>query len=198
LRWINLIRAVFLDRDGVLNQDPPHYAHRLDQLALIPRSDDAVRLLKDYGYFLVIISNQSGVARGYYTETQISVFNNALLKEIRKKGGDIDAVYYCPHHPEAVIQKYKQNCDCRKPKAGMIFQAAREYDIDLRNSFVVGDKLSDIEAGKNAGCQTIMVLTGHGNEEVLKNNIEGCVISSDLFEAVNKYIIGKHRSIDKK
>ena len=101
----NMIKAVFLDRDGVLNQDPPHYAHRLDQLELIPRSDDAVRLLKDNGYFLVIISNQSGVALGYYPEGQVSVFNNALLKGIRKKGGDIDAVYYCPHHPDAVPRR---------------------------------------------------------------------------------------------
>jgi len=187
-------RAVFLDRDGVLNKDPPHYAHRLDQLKMIPRSDEAVRLLKDNGYFLVIISNQSGVALGYYPEVQVSVFNNALLKEIRKKGGDIDAVYYCPHHPDAVICKYKKNCSCRKPKPGMILQAAQEHNIDLKNSFVVGDKEGDIKAGNTAGCRTILVLTGHGTDELSKIKTGDCLIASDLFDAVEKHIIGKKQT----
>jgi D,D-heptose 1,7-bisphosphate phosphatase len=189
-----MIRAVFLDRDGVLNSDPPHYAHRLDQLELIPRSAEAVRFLKDNGYLLVIISNQSGVALGYYAEDQISVFNNALLKEIRKRGGDIDAIYYCPHHPDAIIEKYKKNCNCRKPKPGMILRAAQEYDIDLKNSFVVGDKKGDIEAGKIAGCRTILVLTGHGADEVLKIKTGDCLIAADLFDAVDRYIIGKKQT----
>ena len=188
-------RAVFLDRDGVINKDPPHYAHRLDQLELIPRSDVAIKLLNDLGYLVIVISNQSGVARGYYTEDQISLFNNTLINEIQKKGGNIDAIYYCPHHPYAIIEKYKKNCNCRKPQPGMILQAAQEYNIDLKKSFVVGDKLSDIEAGKNAGCQTILVLTGHGSDEVLKIKTGDCFISSDLFDAVNKYIIGNNRSV---
>ena len=89
-------------------------------MTMIPRVDEAVKLLKDHGYFLIIVSNQSGIARGYYPEEQFWVFTNALLKEIRKEGGDIDAVYYCPHHPEAPLEKYRMNCDCRKPKPGMI------------------------------------------------------------------------------
>lgn len=181
--------AVFLDRDGVLNQDPPHYAHRLDQLALIPRSDQAVKLLKDNGFLVIVISNQSGVARGYYTENEVSTFNLALLSEIEKTGGEIDALYYCPHHPDAKIEEYKMECNCRKPKPGMLLQAAKEHNIDLCNSYVVGDKLSDIEAGKNAGCLPILVLTGHGTDEKLKMKGDICLIAVDLYEAVNKYII---------
>ena len=190
--------AVFIDRDGVLNQDPPHYAHRLDQLALIPRSDDAIKLLKDNGYLVIVISNQSGVARGYYTENEVSSFNIALLTEIKKNGGDIDAIYYCPHHPDAKIEKYRLTCNCRKPKPGMLLQAAKEHNIDLQKSYVVGDKWSDIEAGKNAGCQTILVLTGHGTDESLKMKEDNCPLAADLYEAVNKYIIGKSNSIDVK
>lgn len=183
-------RAVFLDRDGVLNNDPPHFAHRLDQLSLIPRSGEAVRLLKNKGYLLVIISNQSGVARGYYGEEQVEIFNNALLTELRKYGGDIDAICYCPHHPDATVEKYRTDCDCRKPKPGMILRVAHEYDIDLENSFVVGDKWSDIEAGRNAGCRSILVLTGHGSDEWRKIIPGDCFIASDLFEAAVKYIVG--------
>jgi len=183
--------AVFLDRDGVLNQDPPHYAHRLDQLELIPRSAEAVKILKEHHYIVIILSNQSGVARGYYTENDVNIFNNALLMKLRECGGDVDAIYYCPHHPDAKIEKYRSICNCRKPKAGMLFKAAQDHDIDLLNSYIVGDKLSDIEAGKAAGCHAILVLTGHGTDKMLEKNDEDCLVAADLYEAVNKYIIGK-------
>jgi D-glycero-D-manno-heptose 1,7-bisphosphate phosphatase len=188
-----LRKAVFLDRDGVLNQDPPHYAHRLDQMAMIPGVDIAVKLLKDRGYFLIIISNQSGVARGYYPEEQIAVFNEALLKEIRKAGGDIDAIYYCPHHPEAQLEKYRIDCTCRKPKPGMILEAAKTYDIDINQSFFVGDKATDVETGKNAGIRTIIVLSGQGVDEVKKIESGNCLIAADLLDAVNKFIIGRNK-----
>jgi D,D-heptose 1,7-bisphosphate phosphatase len=184
-------RAVFLDRDGVLNKDPPHFAHRLDQLELIPRSGTAVKILNEYGYLVIIISNQSGVARGYYTEKEVSIFNNTLLLKIKEYGGEVDAIYYCPHHPDAKIEKYRLICNCRKPEPGMLLQAAEEYNIDLQKSYVVGDKWSDIEAGKNAGCQTILVLTGHGADESLKMKDDNYPSAADLYEAVNKYIIGK-------
>lgn len=182
--------AVFIDRDGVLNQDPPHYAHRLNQLELIPRSGEAVKILKEHHYIVIIISNQSGVARGYYTENEVKIFNNALLMKLRECRGDVDAIYYCPHHPDAKIEKYRLICDCRKPKAGMLLKAAQEHDIDLLNSYIVGDKWSDIEAGKAAGCRAILVLTGHGTEEVLKKK-DDCLVAADLYDAVNKYIISQ-------
>jgi len=181
-----LRKAVFLDRDGVLNHDPPHFAHRLDQMKMIPGVDDAVKLLKDNGFFLVIVSNQSGVARGFYDEKQISIFNNALLEEIRKKGGDIDAIYYCPHHPEGVIEKYRIICNCRKPKPGMILDAANSHNIDLSQSFFVGDKATDIETGKNAGVRCFLVLSGQGKDEVSKVRSGDCQIAKDLLEAANE------------
>ena len=189
-------KAVFLDRDGVLNKDPPHYAHRLDQLELIPRSGTAVKILNEHGYLVIIISNQSGVARGYYTEKEVSVFNNALLMKIREFGGEVDAIYYCPHHPDSNIEKYKIECYCRKPNPGMLLNAAKEHDIDLGKSYVIGDKWSDIEAGKNAGCQAILVLTGHGTGELSKMKIDNCPVAADLYEAVNTYIVGKNNSPD--
>ena len=183
--------AVFLDRDGVLNQDPPHYAHRLDQLVIIPKSCEAVRALKEHHYIVIIISNQSGIARGYYTENNVAIFNNALIAKIHACGGDVDGIYYCPHHPEAIIERYRMDCNCRKPKAGMLFKAAEEYNIDLSKSYLVGDKMSDIEAGNAAGCHVILVLTGHGTDEVLKKkDDDDIMVAADLFDAVNKYIIG--------
>ncbi len=188
---LNLNPAVFLDRDGVLNKDPPHYAHRLDQLELIQRSGKAVKLLNEHGYLVIIISNQSGVARGYYTEEDVTIFNNALREKIQECGGVVNAVYYCPHHPDAKIDKYRMDCDCRKPGPGMLTKAAKEHHIDLKKSYVVGDKLSDIKAGKEAGCKTILVLTGHGKEEVSGMKENNCPVTRDLYEAVNKYIIGE-------
>ncbi|MEN6343153.1 MAG: D-glycero-beta-D-manno-heptose 1,7-bisphosphate 7-phosphatase [Methanospirillum sp.] len=183
-------KAVFLDRDGVLNQDPPHYAHRIDQLVMIPRVDDAIRLLHDSGYLLVVITNQSGVARGYYPEEQVGVFNEALRKEIGKKGGDIDAIYYCPHHPEAPLERYRVECNCRKPKPGMILEAAQKFTVDLSQSFLVGDKATDIQAGKNAGCRTILVLSGQGTDEVSKITPGDCLVASDLYDAATRFILG--------
>ena len=184
-------QAVFLDRDGVLNQDPPHYAHRIDQLALIPHSDDAVKLLNEHGFLVIVISNQSGIARGFYTDREVVIFNQALFEKIQIKGGHIDANYYCPHHPDAKIKEYNINCSCRKPQPGMLLQAAKEHTIDLQNSYVIGDKLSDIEAGEKAGCHTIMVLTGHGKKESQKIKENSCPIAADLYEAVIKYIVNK-------
>lgn len=182
--------AVFLDRDGVLNKDPPHYAHRLDQLELIPGSAEAVRILKQNNFTLIIVSNQSGIARGYYTEKDADIFNRALIMKLRESGGDIDGVYYCPHLPDAIIEKYKSCCDCRKPMAGMLHRAAQEHDIDLSSSYMVGDKISDIEAGKKAGCCPILVLTGHGKDEVLAKD-NSCRVANDLLDAVNTYIVRK-------
>ena len=182
-------KVVFLDRDGVLNQDPPHYAHRIDQMQMIPGVDTAIKLLKDAGYFLVVISNQSGVARGYYPEEQIAVFNEALMKEIRKGGGDIDVFCYCPHHPEAPLEKYRVDCECRKPKPGMIFDAAKKYDLDLSTAVLVGDKETDVQTGRNAGIKTILVLSGQGRDEIEKVEGDDFLVADDLLDAVRRYIL---------
>lgn len=177
-------RAVFLDRDGVITQDPPHYAHKPEQLKLVPGAAEAMRSLNEKGLAVVVITNQSGVARGYYTEEDVAIYNKALEEELLKGNARVDAMYYCPHHPDFGDSKYKINCDCRKPNPGLLLLAAKELDIDLERSFVVGDKLSDIMAGKSVGCAAILVLTGHGKEELDKSKGEfDCSVPS-IVEAV--------------
>ncbi len=181
-------KAVFLDRDGVITQEPPHYAHRLDQLALIPKSGDAIRLLNESGFMVVIVSNQAGIAHGYYREEDAVSFNQALGEKLLEAGARIDAVYYCPHHPEAKIMNYRVDCDCRKPRPGMLTKAAKELGVDMESSFMVGDKLSDIEAGEMAECKTVLVKTGYGAEQLKSYGIECSYIADDLFDAV-EYIL---------
>ena len=179
-------KAVFLDRDGVITQDPPHYAHRIDQLKLIPKSAEAIRILNKNQFKVVVVSNQSGVARGYYQEKDVEIYNSAMKKELEEGGAHIDAIYYCPHYPEADVEAYRIVCDCRKPEPGMLKRAEKDFNLDLKGSFLVGDKIIDIDAGYRAGCKTILVLTGHGNDEVRKNektNIKPDYISKDLYGA---------------
>jgi D,D-heptose 1,7-bisphosphate phosphatase len=180
-------KAVFLDRDGVITKEPPHYAHRIDQLELVPKSAEAIKGLNESGFKVIVISNQSGVARGYYQEKDIEIYNREMEKKLEEKNAHIDAIYYCPHHPEATIKEYRIDCDCRKPKPGMLKRAEKDLNLDLKRSFLIGDKVSDIEAGYRAGCKTILVLTGHGTDELKKfskMNIKPNYISKDLFAAI--------------
>jgi D-glycero-D-manno-heptose 1,7-bisphosphate phosphatase len=181
-------QAVFLDRDGVITQEPPHYAYQLKQLKLIPGSAEAIRSLNENDFAVIMVSNQAGIARGYYGEDDAARFNQALARKLAKKGARIDAIYICPHHPEAVIEKYRLECDCRKPKPGMLKTAEKELELDLEQSFMVGDKSIDIEAGKRAGCRTILVKTGFGSEEIQRNSIECNYIAEDLFEAAERIL----------
>jgi len=176
-------RAVFLDRDGVITQEPPYYAHKLSQLELLPKSADAIRLLNENGFLVVVACNQAGIARGYYQEEDAILFNQAMKDNLAREGARIDAVYYCPHHPQAKIERYRMNCNCRKPEPGMLIRAGKELDLDLKQSFMVGDKLSDMETGKRAGCKTIMVKTGQGAEELKRNQIVCDYVADDLYDA---------------
>ena len=182
-------RAVFLDRDGVITQEPPYYAHKLSQLELLPKSADAIRLLNEKEFLVVVACNQAGIAHGYYREEDAILFNQAMKDNLAREGARIDAVYYCPHHPEARIERYRVNCNCRKPEPGMLTRAGKELSLNLKQSFMVGDKLSDIEAGKRAGCKTIMVKIGQGFEELKAKHVECDYIADDLYDAV-KHIIG--------
>jgi len=181
-------RAVFLDRDGVIIQEPPHYAHKLSQIRLLPRAADAIRLLNKDKFTVIVVSNQAGIARGYYPEEDTILFNRGVKEVLAQEGAHIDAMYYCPHHPDAKIEKYRLDCDCRKPKPGMLKRAEKELNIDLKRSFMIGDKLSDIETGKRAGCKTIMVKTGLGAEELESKEIDCDYIADDLHDAV-KHIL---------
>ena len=190
-------KAVFLDRDGVITKEPPYYAHKIDQLELVPKSAEAIKGLNESGFKVIIVSNQAGVARGYYQEKDIKIYNNEMKRQLEEKGARIDAIYYCPHHPEATIEAYKIDCECRKPKPGMLRQAERNLNLDLKYSFLVGDKMSDIEAGYRAGCKTILVLTGQGNDElkkIPKMYIKPNYISKDLHTAIQ--IINRNNSCE--
>ncbi|MFC1900283.1 D-glycero-beta-D-manno-heptose 1,7-bisphosphate 7-phosphatase [Chloroflexota bacterium] len=178
-------KAVFLDRDGVITLDPPHYAHRLDQLALIPGTGEAIRLLNENGYSVIVVTNQAGIAYGYYQEEDAVSFNKAMEEKLAEDGASIDAIYFCPHHIEAKVEKYRLACNCRKPEPGMLLKAEKEQGIDLKESYIVGDKLTDIEAGKRAGCKTILVKTGYGREVAQNEKVDCEFIAEDLCEAVN-------------
>jgi D-glycero-D-manno-heptose 1,7-bisphosphate phosphatase len=154
-------RAVFLDRDGTVIEEV-NYLHRLEDLQVYPFSPEALHRLKQRGFMTVMVTNQSAVARGLLTEDELRQVHAALQERLTEAGGGIDAYYYCPHHPEAALERYRQACNCRKPKAGLILRAAEEQQIDLAASYVVGDRVGDIQAGHAAGCLSILVRTGYG------------------------------------
>ena len=153
-------RAVFLDRDGVINKDTG-YVHLVDDFEYIDGVFDACLTLKKMGYLLVVDTNQSGIARGLYSEHDFHTLTEWMDWNFADKGVDLDGIYYCPHHPEKGIGEYKQDCDCRKPKPGMLLDAAKFLKIDLANSIMVGDKADDMRAAKAAGIgKSILVRSG--------------------------------------
>jgi D-glycero-D-manno-heptose 1,7-bisphosphate phosphatase len=149
-------KAIFIDKDGTLIPDIPYNVNP-DLITLSPGAGSALRRLKDAGYLLVVVSNQSGVARGLFAETALQGVKQRLLDLLAACGVTLDGFYYCPHLPDAAIRTYAKDCDCRKPKAGMLTSAARELEIDLTRSWMVGDILADSEAGKRAGCHTVLI-----------------------------------------
>lgn len=149
-------KAVFFDRDDTLVNDPG-YIQRPDQVMLLPGAAEALIQLKKMGYLLVIVTNQSGVARGLITEEQLELIHQRLKKLFAAEGAAIDAVYYCPYHPEGTVKDFSIESNLRKPNAGMFFQAEKDLDIDLERSWMIGDSYRDIKAGKAAGCHTILV-----------------------------------------
>lgn len=150
-----LTAAIFLDRDGVVIEDRDYLADP-GLIRFVPGALEALRRLQSH-FRLVIITNQSGIARGFFTEQELSLFHRQLLILLNRREVFIDAVYYCPHHPDLGRRNYRRRCVCRKPEPGLIFQAAREFKLDLERSFMVGDKESDIVAGRRAGLFTFLL-----------------------------------------
>jgi D-glycero-D-manno-heptose 1,7-bisphosphate phosphatase len=146
--------TAFLDRDGVLNVDHG-YAHRPEQLDWIPGAPEAVRLLNEAGYSVIVITNQSGVARGYFDEAALKAFHAHMQDALKAYGAHIDAFYYCPHHPHGTVARYTMKCECRKPAPGMLKQAAREWPVDRVRSFFIGDKDDDMAAAAAFGIRGI-------------------------------------------
>jgi histidinol-phosphate phosphatase family protein len=149
-------RAVFLDRDGTMAPDVA-YCRRPEDFELFPTTAKAIRLLNEHGYKVIVITNQSGIARGYFNEDTLDKIHQKIRKKLGEEGARIDGIYYCPHHPD-------DNCECRKPKPGMVLRAVGEHDIDPRSSFIVGDRPQDIQLGQNTSCRTVLIMAG--TEEV--------------------------------
>ncbi|MCC9607185.1 HAD family hydrolase [Blastopirellula sp. JC732] len=155
--------ALFLDRDGTINVER-EYLSDPQQLELLPDAAAAIAAANQAKVPVIVVTNQSGVARGMFPESRIAQVHRRLDELLAQQGAAIDAYYYCPHHPKSASAVYRVNCQCRKPRAGMLFAAAAELGIDLRESVVIGDKASDLGLGPAAECQTILVRTGYGRE----------------------------------
>lgn len=154
-------KAAFIDRDGVLNEERA-FVYRIEDFEFLPGAIEALRLLKAAGYLLVVVTNQSGIARGLYSEADYLALTAHMRERLAGEGIDLDAVEYCPHLPDAPVERYRLECDCRKPKAGMLERAIRTLGIDPGASFLVGDRLSDVEAGRAAGLgRCFLVRTGY-------------------------------------
>jgi histidinol-phosphate phosphatase family protein len=170
-------RAVFLDRDGTIMEDS-NYVGSLDRVILIPCAAAALKRLRDAGYKLFVITNQSGVGRGYFSSEAVRQIHAHLDEQFGKVGVQFDRYYVCPHHPE-------DRCDCRKPKPKFLLEAAREHGLDLSRCFMIGDRPSDLMAGRNAGVKTILVLTGAGQETLAKCEVTPDHVAQDIAAAAD-------------
>ena len=178
-RW-----AVFLDRDGTLNEEIG-YIRDVADLRLIPGVGAAVRRLNQAGIPAILISNQAGAARGFYPESHIGALHKRLVTLLAAEGAHLDALYYCPHLAEAVVPEYAKACDCRKPEPGMIRQAAAEHGIDLARSYMIGDKDVDVLVANNAGCRGILLRTGYGGTHEAEIAGVAAHVADDLPAAID-------------
>lgn len=187
--------AVFLDRDGTINEEV-NYLGDPDLLKLTPGAAKAIHLLNSHNIPVIVVTNQAGIARGYFNEAQMHLVHQALDLMLAPDNAKIDAYYFCPHHPTAGIGAYKINCSCRKPEPGMLYQAAQDLHLDLFKSYLIGDKLTDIQAGNQAGCQTVLVETGYGTEEskMKQDEIRPDRISLNLLDAIDWILAQSHLS----
>lgn len=163
--------AVFLDRDGVLTEEKSYIAS-VEELSIFPYTAECIRQMHRKGYYAIVITNQSGIARGLFTEDNLVEMNEYL-----KINAGVDAVYFCPHHPDGKVKQYKKICKCRKPEIGLIEQACKDFNIDMDKSYMVGDRASDILAGKKAGIKTVLLESGYGTKR-----LEADVMPDYVFE----------------
>ena len=175
-------KAVFVDRDGTLIEEVD-FLSRVEDLALFPYTDESIRMLKDRGYLVIVVTNQSGIGRGMYSESDMHAVHEAIQQSLSSK---IDAFYFCPHLPDA-------GCRCRKPGLGMIESACRDFNIDLENSWFVGDKDLDVETGLNGGMRSAMVRTGYGAVHSMTLERQPDIIVANLLEAAKT--IAEERSV---
>lgn len=195
--------AVFLDRDGTVSEEVG-YTNHIDRFRIFPWSVTALRKLNQAGIPAVLITNQSGVARGYFPESLVQEVHSKLQAELGRFGARLDAIYYCPHHPDGKEEAYRKVCGCRKPAPGMLHRAARDLDLDLRASFVVSDRYQDLSMAFQAGARGVLTLTGYGKGEYRYHKdtwprLPDCV-AADLLEAVDWILdqVGTQREAFKK
>jgi len=184
--------AVFLDRDGTVNEQMGYINH-VSRFVLLPGAGQAIRLLNEAGYLAIIVSNQSGVARGYYPVDLVHQVHDKMKTLIKKDGATLDGIYFCPHYPNGKVSPYAMGCDCRKPGTGLIRKAEADFDIDMENSYVIGDRCSDIEMAHNAGLKSILVKTGYGKGDLAyvfpRFPFQPLHVAEDLLDGV-KWILG--------
>jgi D,D-heptose 1,7-bisphosphate phosphatase len=163
------------------------YLDRLERLTFFPYTIDAIRLLNRGGFKVVVVTSQAGVAHGSVTEEFLEEAHDVMTEQVAEAGGRIDAFYYCPHHPHATLEKYRTECECRKPKPGMILNAARDLSLDLARSFTVGDRWRDIEMGLAAGTKGVLVETGYGKTEALRRpaHVPAVPVVANLIDATS-------------
>lgn len=178
-------RAFFLDRDGTINVEK-EYLYQIHDFEFIRGVPEAIRMINEAGYLVVVVTNQSGVARGYYTEEDVEILHRHIAQQLAAHQAHVDLWLYCPHHPDG-RGSYSLPCTCRKPHPGMLKEAATRYNIDLEQSYMIGDKLADIGAGLAVGCRTVLVRTGYGAEEEDMVS-SSTLVSDDLLEAVKSLL----------
>lgn len=188
-----MTKAVFFDRDGTINEEAG-YIRDLNNMRLIKGAAEAIESVRKEGYLAILITNQSGPARGYYSEEWVKQLNNRVQDLLIEQGTRLDSMYYCPHLPDGTVPEYTKVCDCRKPEIALYLQAKDTYNIDLNSSFMVGDKATDVEAGHNAGCKSVLLKTGYG-EQVLKGEYQTVpdadYIADDIVDACKWIIANK-------
>lgn len=156
--------AVFIDRDGTISEEVGYVNHP-SRFRLFPYSSEAIKILNNNGWLAIVITNQAGVARGYFSEDVIVSVHEQLKRDLHEGSAQLDAIYYCAHHPSVGEPPYRNDCDCRKPKTGLINQAVSDFEIDLGASWMIGDRYGDVELARNAGLHSAFVLSGYGRGE---------------------------------
>ncbi len=182
-------KAVFIDKDGTLIHDVPYNVNP-ELITLTDTAIPALKQLQDGNFLLIVISNQSGVARGYFEEKDLETVSDAISNLLAVEGITISGFYYCPHYERGTVEEYSFACDCRKPLPGLILQAAKDFEVDLSQSWMIGDILNDAEAGNSAGCKTILIDNGNETEWKWNDKNKPTYIVQNLFEAAN--MITKH------
>lgn len=186
-------KAVFIDRDGTLIKDVPYNANTA-LIEFLPDVIEALSALKKNNFLLIVVSNQSGIAKGFFTVDEHKEMNKSLRQILMYYEVELDAIYYCPHHPEGKIDKYTIECDCRKPKPGLILKAVKEHNIDLSNSWMVGDILDDVEAGNIAACKTILLDNGNETEWIM-NEQRTPAFTAKNWNAITQTILSNEKVI---